>query len=261
MHRSLSLPCPRFHSCFRYLFGIPSLPLDMPATAADLSSLRSILEQRFPDATPVTHRTTDQVASGISQLDRALPAGGFPRGRLSVWAPLGGATAILRAACYATTAAGERAAWIDGEHTLTSNSWIDGPALLRPTTRRNALKAAEEILRSSGFALVVLSGTEPVGTEAVRLSRAAREGGAALVSLTAASALSSLRVSSQLDPHGYRWQRTPFGEPAVAHDVLVRVRARAMGWNAHTQFLVPVLHHELRLSLEPGLADRRGVRR
>ena len=70
----------------------------MPATAADLSSLRSILEQRFPDATPVTHRTTDQVASGISQLDRALPSGGFPRGRLSVWAPLGGATAILRAA-------------------------------------------------------------------------------------------------------------------------------------------------------------------
>src|SRR5438270_6879619 len=70
----------------------------MPATAADLSSLRSILEQRFPDATPVTHRTTGQVASGISQLDRALPSGGFPRGRLSAWAPLGGATAILRAA-------------------------------------------------------------------------------------------------------------------------------------------------------------------
>jgi hypothetical protein len=73
--------------------------------------------------------------------------------------------------------------------------------------------------------------------------------------------MSSLRVSSQLDPQGYRWHRTPFGEPAVAHDVLVRVRARAMGWNAHSQFLVPVMHHELRLSLEPGLADRRGVRR
>src|SRR5438034_1334129 len=84
----------------------------------------------------------------------------------------GGATAILRAACFATTSAGERAAWIDGEHMLTSNSWIDGSALLKPTTRRNALRAAEEILRSGGFALVVLSGTEPVGTEAVRLTRA-----------------------------------------------------------------------------------------
>jgi hypothetical protein len=233
----------------------------MPASAAALSSLRSLLEQRFPDATPLTHRTAEQVASGIAQLDRALPSGGFPRGRLSVWSPLGGATAILRASCYSVVSGGERAAWIDGEHMLTSNSWIEGPVLLKPVTRRAALRAAEEILRSGGFALVVLSGTEPQGPEAVRLTRAAREGGAALVSLTTAAALSSLRVSSQLDPHGYTWQRTPFGEPAVASDVLVRVRARAMGWNAHTQFLVPVLHHELRLSLEPGLADRRGVRR
>src|SRR6185295_3404846 len=142
-----------------------------------------------------------------------------------------------------------------------SNSWVDGPALLRPTTRRNALRAAEEILRSGGFALVVLGGTEPSGTEAIRLTRAAREGGAALVSLTSAAAMSSLRVSSRLDPRGYHWHRTPFGEPAVAHDVLVRVRARAMGWNAHTQFLVPVLHHELRLTLEQGQPDRRGAKR
>jgi len=53
------------------------------------------------------------------------------------------------------------------------------------------------------------------------------------VSLTNASALSSLRLSSALDPRGYQWQRTPFGEPAVASNALVRVRARAMGWNAH----------------------------
>src|SRR3954465_14558214 len=164
----------------------------MPATAAKLSSLRSILEQRFPDATPVTHRTAEQVASGIGPLDRALPSGGFPRGRLSVWAPFGGATAILRAACYATTAAGERAAWIDGEHMLTSNSWGDGPALPRPPTRRNALRAAEEILRSGGFALVVLGGAEPSGTEAIRLTRAARESGAGARSLTPASAGSAL---------------------------------------------------------------------
>src|SRR4051812_38045194 len=233
----------------------------MPASAAALSSLRSLLEQRFPDATPLTHQTVEQVPSGIAALDRCLPAGGFPRGRLSVWAPLGGATAILRASCYSVVLGGERAAWIDGEHMLTSNSWIDGPALLKPLTRRHALRAAEELLRSGGFALVVLSGTEPSGSEAVRLSRAAREGGTALVSLTTAAAMSSLRVSSQLDPRAYRWRRTPFGEPAVVHDVLVRVRARAMGWNAHSQFLVPVLHHELRLSLEPGLADRRGIRR
>jgi len=233
----------------------------MPASAAALANLRSLIEERFPDATPPLHRTAEQVASGISQLDRCLPAGGFPRGRLSVWSPLGGATAILRASCYTVTMTGERAAWIDGEHMLTSNSWLDGPVLLKPVTRRAALRAAEEILRSGGFALVVLSGTDPQGQEAVRLTRAAREGGAAFISLTNASALSSLRVSSTLDPRGYQWQRTPFGEPAVASNALVRVRARAMGWNSHTQFLVPVLHHELRLTLEQGLPDRRGTKR
>ena len=233
----------------------------MPATAAALANLRSLIEERFPDATPPLHRTAEQVASGISQLDRCLPAGGFPRGRLSVWSPLGGATAILRASCYTVTMTGERAAWIDGEHMLTSNSWLDGPVLLKPVTRRAALRAAEQVLQSGGFALVVLSGTDPQGQEVVRLTRAARDGGAAFVSLTNASAMSSLRVSSVLDPKGYQWRRTPFGEPAVADNVLVRVRARAMGWNAHTQFLVPILHHELRLTLEQGLPDRRGAHR
>jgi hypothetical protein len=233
----------------------------MPASAAALANLRSLIEERFPDATPPLTRTAEQVASGISSLDRCLPAGGFPRGRLSVWSPLGGATAILRASCYTVTMAGERAAWIDGEHMLTSTSWLDGPVLLRPVTRRAALRAAEEILRSGGFSLVVLSGSDPQGQEAVRLTRAAREGGAAFVSLTNTAAMSSLRVSSALDPKGYQWRRTPFGEPAVAQDVLVRVRARAMGWNAHTQFLIPILHHELRLTLESGLPDRRGTKR
>jgi hypothetical protein len=233
----------------------------MPSTAAALANLRSLIEERFPDATPPLHRTSEQVASGISQLDRCLPAGGFPRGRLSAWSPLGGATAILRASCYTVTVAGERAAWIDGEHMVASSSWIDGPVLLKPITRRAALRATEEILRSGGFALVVLSGTDPQGQEAVRLTRAAREGGAAFISLTNGSALSSLRVSSSLDPRSYQWQRTPFGEPAVASTALVRVRARAMGWNSHTQFLVPILHHELRLTLDQGLPDRRGAHR
>ncbi len=231
------------------------------AANANLASLREFLEQRFPDATPVTHRTTDQVATGISALDRVLPSGGFPRGRLSVWAPNGGSTAILRAACYATTTLGERAAWIDGAHTIAGHSWAPGPVLLRPKTRRHGLRAAEELLRSGGFALVILSGTDPRGAETVRLTRAAREGAAAIVSITVLSALSSVRLSSSLHPDGYRWRHTPFGEPADVRVVTMHIRARALGWNAHAELLVPVMHHELRLSLEPGLVDRRGVRR
>jgi hypothetical protein len=233
------------------------------AAIATVASLRQILEQRFPDAAPITQRTAEQVGTGIQALDNALPSGGFPRGRLSVWAPHGGATALLRSACFTAVALGERAAWIDGAHTTQGSSWAHGggPVLLRPRTQRHALLAAEELLRSGGFALVVLDGAEPHGSETVRLTRAAREGGAAFVALTTLTALSSLRLTSSLDPRGYRWRRTPFGEPAYTTEVQVRVDARALGWSKQAQFSLPVSHHESRLSLDPGLADRRGLTR
>ena len=66
--------------------------------------LRVLLEQRFPDAVQIAQHTADPVATGIAQLDRALPGGGFPLGRLTVWEPGGGATSIMRAACSAAIA-------------------------------------------------------------------------------------------------------------------------------------------------------------
>jgi len=152
-----------------------------------IASLRALIEQRFPDATPLTggSQTTEQVATGIGALDRVLPNGGFARGRLSVWAPQGGATAILRATCHSVVANGERSAWIDGDNTVAGAFWSDdhGLYLVRPKSRIHALRAAEELLRSGGFSLLVLAGAEPQGTETVRLTRAAREGGAALISI------------------------------------------------------------------------------
>ena len=62
--------------------------------------------------------TVRPVATGIAALDRALQGGGFPLGKLSVCEPQGGATSILRAACQAAVAAGDRAAWIDGSLTV-----------------------------------------------------------------------------------------------------------------------------------------------
>lgn len=223
--------------------------------------LRSLLEQRFPDATPVTHRTAEPVATGIAPLDSILPSGGLPRGRLSVWLPQGGATAILRSACRTVTSTGERAAWIDGLGTIAGEFWEEGPVLVRPANRRNSLRAAEELLRCGGFSLIVLSGSEPAGTEMVRLSRAAREGGAAFVALTSHTSMASIRLVSRIMPHSYVWQRSPFGDPAEACSATVKVRAQSLGWNRHTEFRVPIVQHELRTSLEPGLPDRRGIRR
>jgi hypothetical protein len=237
----------------------------MPAAPArDLSALRdlrALLEERFPDASPITRRGTAQLATGIGELDRALPSGGLPRGRLSVWAPRGGATAILRAACQGVLASGERAAWIDSVGSVAGAFWDEGPLLVRPSSRLNALRSAEELLRSGGFALVVLAGAEPKGQETVRLTRATRDGGSALVALTTHAAMSALKLTSRITPADYRYKRTPFGDPAEITHARVRVNAVALGWKAHAEFVLPVTHHELRLSLEPELADRRGVSR
>jgi hypothetical protein len=229
--------------------------------SAQLLAIRQLLEQHAPDALPLTHRTAVPVATGIVELDGILPGGGLPRGRVTVWMPQGGAASVLRAACHATVAAGERSVWIDGMGVVTGASWEEGPILVRPKSRKHALRSADELLRSGGFALVVLAGAEPEGTETVRLSRAAREGGGAFVALTANASLASLRLTSRILPHSYRWRRDPFGDPAEVQDATVQVRARSLGWNAHTQLRIPVMRYDLRLSLDPGLADRRGLPR
>lgn len=226
--------------------------------SADVAALRNVLDQRFPDATPITRRTAEPVGTGIHTLDEILPGGGLPRGRLCAWLPRGGATALLRGACLAACAGGERSAWIDGSLTVDGSSWTDGPLLVRPRSRIHALRAAEDLLRSGGFALLVLAGAEPEGTENVRLSRAAREGGGAFVALTGNAATASLRVTTRVHPGGYVWREGPFGEPAQVEAVTVSVRAMSLGWNRATSLVLPVSLHEQCMALQPGFPDRRG---
>lgn len=258
-------------------------------------ALRQLLTDRFPDAAPLAEldarRLAQPVGTGLSELDRIFPGGGLPRGRLTAWLSHGGATAVLRAACHAAGAAGERTAWIDAARTA-GPGWDGGPLVIRPEgelgrggrashprqglhvapgrsrrhtrpgdqlRRLNALRSAEVVLRSGGFALVVLAGTRPEGTEAVRLVRAAREGGSALVVLTPGASLASLRVTSRLLPHGYRWARGPFANPAAPLEATVQLLVRTLGWSRQAEVVLPVTPHELRLSLDPSLPDRRGV--
>lgn len=230
----------------------------MPAVS--ISALRELIEQRFPDAAVVQRRAVEPVVTGVAPLDRILPNGGLPRGHLSVWTPQGGASAMLRAACLATVAKGERAVWIDTAGTVGA-FWEDGPYLVKPKSRKDALRGAEELLRCGGFSLLVLDGTEPEGTETVRLTRAVREGGGGLVVITPHQALATLRLTSQILPHSYRWRRDPFDDPVEVQDAVVRVRARSAGWNASADITVPITSYDVRLSLEPGLADRRGLPR
>jgi hypothetical protein len=170
--------------------------------------------------------------------------------------------AVLRAVCHAVIASGERAAWIHGVATRGAfwgaGEW--GPLLVRPAGSRDALHAAESILRSGGFALVVLAGAEAKGVETVRLTRAVREGGGAFVALTSDPTLASLKITSRILPESYQWSLDPFGAPAAPAGALADVHVRTLGWDKHATIPLPVTRYELRLSLDPRLADRRGCR-
>lgn len=231
--------------------------------SAQVLALRELLHQRFPDAAPLTERSTAlPVATGLPVLDRAFPGGGLPRARLTAWLSQGGALALLRSACQATVAAGERAAWVDAGGMVTASGGASGGVLLvRPEGRLNAMRSAEVVLRSGAFALVVLAGAEPEGREMVRLTRAAREGGAAFVALTSGAAMAAVRVTSRIRPHSWRWVQGPFADPALPREAAVEVRVRALGWNEKASVVLPVAGYELRLSVDAGLADRRGADR
>jgi len=94
--------------------------------AVPLQELRRLLEGRFPDAVPVTYRTAGAVATGLGELDRVLPGGGLPRGRLAAWVPGGGATAVLQAACLEAVRRGGRAAWGGGAGVGGGGVWGGG---------------------------------------------------------------------------------------------------------------------------------------
>lgn len=227
---------------------------------AAVAALRQVLEQRFPDAVPPAYRTTTQVATGIAKLDKILPGGGLPRGRLAAWGSGGAATALLRAACEAVDERGERAVWVDGAGTVAGACWASGSYLVRPRGEQQALQFSEELLRCGGFGLVVLAGVRLGNVEAVRLSRAAREGGGAFVVLGRGVPTAGLRLVSRIRPEDFRWRLDPWGAPAEVEEVVVHLRVTALGWSANTHLRLSVMHHDLRLSLEPGLADRRGTR-
>lgn len=224
------------------------------SSAAEILLLKEALEQRFPNAQPISYRTTGSVASGIAALDHMLPANGLPRGRLSLWKPGGGATALLYAACEAIAARGERAVWINA-----GDSWRPGPLLLKPEGELESLVCAEELLRCGAFGLIVLSGTRAsFNREDVRLSRAVREGGGAFIAIANQSNVAHLQISSRIDPANYQWKANPFGEPIEVTEVRVQVEAFAMGWSGKTQVVLPVGGFKQRIALDPELCDRRG---
>jgi hypothetical protein len=224
-----------------------------------LQALRIALQERYPDAIPLGRGVAPAVATGLGALDGLLPGGGLARGRVTAWRPGGGATAVLRAASEAVVRGGERAAWVDAAGAQSADFWRGGALLVRAGVRES-LACAEELLRSGGFALVVVKGGgREAGREAVRLSRSARAGGAALVVVAETAAVAHLRVVTRMPPEGYRWRYNAFGEPVTVETVRVEVEASSLGWSGRTTLELPVQLYQPRLGPEPRLVDRRGA--
>lgn len=225
-------------------------------------ALRAVLDKHYPSATPVPRRKGDVVDSGIVTLDNLLPNGGFPKGRLSAWAPAGGATAVLRATAFRRIAEGERVVWIDATNCLAGEYWErrehGRPLIIRPMGRLHALRATDVLLRSGAFSLVVLAGAEPSGTENVKLARATQEGNSAFVAVTSSGSMAGVRVVSTIEPDNYQWQRGPLGEPALLSSVTIRVSVASLGWSKKGNIVVPVAPERCRMVIERGLPDRRG---
>jgi hypothetical protein len=228
---------------------------------SSLAELRQTLEARFPNAVPLPERTVPQISTGVEPLDRILPSGGLPRGRLSIWVPGVGAAAVLRGACVRAAERGERAAWVDGVGRVSPGLCWGGVVLARPRTEAQALECTEELLRSGGFAVVVRAGEGSRGAERVRLCRAAREGGAALIELAAEPHMAAVKILSRVGPQSFRWRVNALGEPVEFESVSLRVQVLASGWSRESDVELVVKDHEHCLSVEPGLADRRGVLR
>lgn len=225
---------------------------------SQVAALKELLERRFPDAVPLIDRGGRGIGTGVAELDRAFPGGGLPRGRMVVWTPGVGTSAVLRSACRGVVAGGERAAWVDGAG-VVAEGWGGEAALFRPDGGVKALECAEELVRCGGFALVVVTGAKGRDAERVRLSRVVREGGGSLVMVENGGFMAGVRVAMRVGVESWAWRLDPFGDPAGVESVRVRARVTSSGWSEEAEFSLRVMDHDLRMSLEPSMGDRRGA--
>jgi hypothetical protein len=167
----------------------------MASSAAEIGRLRDALQARFgsavlPAGAPAVERFPG-FGTGIAAIDALLP-GGVPRGMLSVWLgdTTAGRTAALRALVLHACGEGARVAVVDAGMTLdagfacTAAGPAEGVWVARPPSGGRAAEgawAAEALLRSGAFDLVILDGCLPDAAQAHRLRALARERDAAVV--------------------------------------------------------------------------------
>jgi recombination protein RecA len=127
------------------------------------------LTKRFGDGTVMrlgeaTHLEVEIIPTGALALDRALGAGGIPRGRVSeIYGPEGaGKTTLAQHIVAEAQKRGGVAAFIDMEHALdpayAAKCGVDVDELLisQPDTGEQALEIAETLIRSGAVDIIVV---------------------------------------------------------------------------------------------------------
>jgi hypothetical protein len=129
------------------------------------------------------------LSTGVEALDAGLAGGGLPRGRLTevIGARGSGKATLLRQIVERTLRDAGWVACIDATRTLAPRDWAhlaggEGLWMIRPRDPSRAAWCADVLLRCGAFALVVID-SAPVASRGVtvRLTRLARESGAALI--------------------------------------------------------------------------------
>lgn len=137
-------------------FPIPQRPLD--ELVRDLRRSRALITPQ-----ELTHRLPPTVPTGLAELDRLL-GGGLPQGRIvEIGEAQGGlGTGLALGILSSLTREGRLAAWVDRMDAFDPRGAAEAGADLerilwcRPTSTKDALRAADVLLASGAFSLVVL---------------------------------------------------------------------------------------------------------
>lgn len=247
-----------------------------------LAAQEQQLRERIAAVVAGTPSSAPGLPTGIAALDRILPGGGIPAGRITeLLAPPGlGKTTIARSLVAATLTAGRCAAWVDATRTLDPRDWVGAAAddafwVVRPVDPARGPWCADLLLRTGAFALVVLDGAPVLPrTVAVRLAQLAREADAALLLLGDGTRASEIGGALRLvltRPQRSRQAGMPGSRPATAASPALAARqvvatVEKGGPHHHVQLEVPggfslrpAPTH--RLCAHPAIPDRRGVAR
>ena len=187
----------------------------------------------LPHPLPAASAEGRTLPTGVDALDARLVGGGLPRGRLTevVGARGSGKATLLRQIVARTLSEAGWAAYIDATRTLAPRDWAhlgsEGLWMIRPRDPSRAAWCADVLLRCGAFALVVIdSGPVLSRAVAVRLTRLARESGAALVIAGEAGRTSLVggavrlcvtRDGGRLESRVARSQRIPHPASPVPH--------------------------------------------